>query len=228
MYYTIYKITNKINEKIYIGFHQTKDLDDGYMGSGKIIKRAIEKHGIDKFTKEYLAIFDNPEEMKDMESQIVNEDFLIREDTYNLKVGGDGGFDFVNKSLTIEERSNRGRKGAKSFKKRLKEDHQFFIEHSKRRREYMKIFYEDDREKNLHFADANNQREAVEKSKTPEARKKQKESHKRIKHQQCKNNSQYGTCWMYSTEEQKNVKAKPDEIEKYIELGYVKGRKMNF
>ena len=28
MSYTIYKITNKINSKIYIGSHKTKNLDD--------------------------------------------------------------------------------------------------------------------------------------------------------------------------------------------------------
>ena len=37
MFYTIYKITNKINGKIYIGKHQTKDPYDLYYGSGKAI-----------------------------------------------------------------------------------------------------------------------------------------------------------------------------------------------
>lgn len=34
-YYTIYKTTNLINGKIYIGKHQTKDPYDSYLGSGK-------------------------------------------------------------------------------------------------------------------------------------------------------------------------------------------------
>jgi hypothetical protein len=49
MYYTIYKITNKINGKHYVGKHQTMNLSDDYMGSGKLIKRAIEKHRCGKF-----------------------------------------------------------------------------------------------------------------------------------------------------------------------------------
>ena len=37
-YYGIYKITNKVNGKMYIGQHITDDLDDGYLGSGKVIR----------------------------------------------------------------------------------------------------------------------------------------------------------------------------------------------
>ena len=40
-YYYIYQITNLVNNKIYVGVHKTKDLNDGYMGSGKVIISAI-------------------------------------------------------------------------------------------------------------------------------------------------------------------------------------------
>lgn len=70
IYYTVYKVTNKVNGKVYIGTHKTKNLNDGYMGSGKYLKRSIENHGIDNFEKEILFVYDNPEEMYDKENEI--------------------------------------------------------------------------------------------------------------------------------------------------------------
>jgi hypothetical protein len=73
-------------------------MDDGYMGSGKILKRAIQKNGLENFQKTILEIFDNQEQMYQREEEIVNEEFLLREDTYNLRRGGSGGFDYINKN----------------------------------------------------------------------------------------------------------------------------------
>ena len=55
-FYIVYKITNQINGKFYIGVHATSDVNDGYMGSGKYLKRAQNKHGIENFTKEILLL----------------------------------------------------------------------------------------------------------------------------------------------------------------------------
>lgn len=107
-YYLIYKITNLVNNKIYIGAHETMDKDDSYMGSGKYLKRAQQKYGIDKFKKEILFECDSRESMFLKETEIVDEEFVARLDTYNLKVGGDGGWDFCNlngKRISIENQN---------------------------------------------------------------------------------------------------------------------------
>jgi len=74
--------------------HQTKNLDDGYMGSGKLLKRAIDKHGLDNFVKEILHVFDNSSDMIAKEAELVKCD----KSTYNLCEGGKGGFGYINKN----------------------------------------------------------------------------------------------------------------------------------
>jgi len=96
-YYYLYKITNLVNTKIYVGVHKTSNLEDGYMGSGKVINRAIEKHGIENFQKDVLEFFETAEAMYAREKEIVTDEFLLREDVYNLRRGGNGGFDYINK-----------------------------------------------------------------------------------------------------------------------------------
>jgi hypothetical protein len=110
-HYLIYKITNTIDRKIYVGKHKTTDVDDNYMGSGKYIHRAISKYGIENFTKEILFQFDNEADMNAKEAEIVTEEFCLREDTYNIALGGKGGWDvtksktaFLGKTHSIETR----------------------------------------------------------------------------------------------------------------------------
>lgn len=42
LFYVVYKTTNVITGEYYIGKHVTRDLSDGYLGSGTIFKRAVE------------------------------------------------------------------------------------------------------------------------------------------------------------------------------------------
>ena len=91
MYHTVYLITNKVNGKKYIGKHSTEDLYDSYMGSGKLIRFAIKKHGPKNFVKEILFVFDNKEDMEAKEKELVNESVIECNSFYNLAPGGQGG-----------------------------------------------------------------------------------------------------------------------------------------
>lgn len=95
MYY-IYKVTNKITRQFYIGVHKTENPDDGYYGSGIRIKRAVRKYGKDGFTKEILYGFVNRNDAYSKEKELL-ELVLDNELCYNLKEGGIGGWEYVNK-----------------------------------------------------------------------------------------------------------------------------------
>jgi hypothetical protein len=60
-YFFVYKTTNKKNGKFYIGIHSTNDLNDGYLGSGTILKSSIKKNGKENFKLEYLEFFEKSE-----------------------------------------------------------------------------------------------------------------------------------------------------------------------
>lgn len=51
-YFFIYKTTNLINGKYYIGMHATNNLEDDYLGSGTYLRRSVKKHGKESFKKE--------------------------------------------------------------------------------------------------------------------------------------------------------------------------------
>ena len=103
MKYIIYITTNNINNKIYIGVHSTETpyKFDGYLGCGAFINKpssynkgkthfhnAILKYGKNSFIRKTLMVFDSLEEALKYENIIVNDDFVRRNDTYNMTIGG--------------------------------------------------------------------------------------------------------------------------------------------
>jgi len=108
LFYLIYKITNNINGKYYIGKHKTRNINDDYMGSGKYLKAAIKKYGVENFKKEILHFLDSEEEMNAKEKELV----VISEQTYNLCPGGQGGFTYIHNLPNAKENLMKGRAAA--------------------------------------------------------------------------------------------------------------------
>lgn len=86
----VYKITNKVNGKSYIGKRVSDHFDDKYWGSGKLIKRAISKYGLSNFDREILQWARNREELESLEIENIAKYNSITEG-YNLTEGGSGG-----------------------------------------------------------------------------------------------------------------------------------------
>ena len=62
MLHFTYQTKNMLNEKNYVGIHSTKNLNDGYLGSGIALQKAIRKYGKENFTMIPLAFFDSRNE----------------------------------------------------------------------------------------------------------------------------------------------------------------------
>lgn len=96
MFYTVYKVTNKHNNKIYIGVHKTADVNDSYLGSGKLIKAAVKKYGTAAFIKEVISIHEDLEDALQKEKALVDTIFVRDTSNYNIAVGGGLGGESLN------------------------------------------------------------------------------------------------------------------------------------
>jgi hypothetical protein len=126
MRYIIYKITNQINEKYYIGRHATKNVNDSYMGSGIGIINAIKKYGKENFTKEIIAETDSRDALWELEKEIVNKDVVKDPMSYNNAYGGKHylhGLKQYDYDAFIKHQSRAGQQYAKTFTGKDKEWH---------------------------------------------------------------------------------------------------------
>lgn len=214
LFYTVYKITNKINNKIYIGCHITTNPNDDYIGSGKHLLRAVRKYGGENFAKEILHVFDTADEMFAKESELVNEEFVARKDTYNIKLGGSGGWDYINANPKIKNKAILTRSlSLKNNQKCILNGRHWGETVVKHKLGIHNPIYNELRQIwcKKAFKDKHHTEET-----------KRKIGEKNSKHQSGKNNSQYGTIWITNGTE--NKKIQKEELDKWVSLGYHKGR----
>jgi hypothetical protein len=199
-YYYIYKTTNLINGKYYYGMHCTDNLNDGYIGSGTILKRSINKHGKENFKTEILEFLPSKEMLIKREKDIINEEVLNDPNSMNLQHGGGGGLS------TDEHRKKFHAAGGRSVWMMFHDIH----------RERMKTDMEY-REKVLIKIRPN--LDWTGKKHNEETKKKMSD----LKKGTCygENNTQFGTCWITDGIDSKKIKK--DDV---LPEGWKLGRKM--
>ena len=85
-----YQTICALNGHYYLGVHSTEDLDDGYLGSGLELKRAIKAHGKGAFSRHDVAFFDTRDEAYEWESRVVTPEVVADPRSYNRRLGGAG------------------------------------------------------------------------------------------------------------------------------------------
>lgn len=108
-YFIIYKTTCKVDNRFYIGSHKiiNDNLEDGYLGSGVKLRKAIEDHGVENFYREIL------DESRDQKSALILESSYIKKHFYdplclNLNPTGNGGDKGLYRLKPIIQIDNKG------------------------------------------------------------------------------------------------------------------------
>ena len=204
----IYKTTCNVTGRWYIGMHSTTKLEDGYMGSGKILRYSIRKYGVENHTKEILEFFETREELILREQEIVTKELISDGKCMNLREGGTGGW------ASKEVQLKCSNAGGDTTSQKIKNDDVF-------RLKFSSII--SDTLKNQYKNKIRNGFSGVRFNETHSEETKQKMSEKRKGLGTGESNSQYGTCWI--TKDGVNKKIKKEDLETYLNEGWVKGRK---
>ena len=203
--------------------HKTDDLDDGYLGSGTYFRRALEKYGEENFEREILEYCNSDEEMHSAEARYITEDVVNDKSSYNLKLGGYGGWDYINKNLlTDEERKRRGKLSRVVFKEKLKDP------------EYYEKWRHAVTKANASSSKRNKASESLKQhwkihggaftGRHHKESTKKKIGEVTSKAQKGTGNSQYGTCWISNTLIKKSIRIKKEFLIDYIAEGWIKKR----
>lgn len=192
----IYKITNLINNKIYVGkFNLQRNAKsvkfENYWGSGKLIKYAIKKHGKENFKKEIIENCVTKEELIEKERYWIKELNSFRPVGYNIGTGGEGQDNFTHhpdRELIFKKigLANSNRKVSKETRLKLSESH-----------------------KGKSFI-------------TEEGRKRLSEAKKGVKNPKT-GDSRRGLKWIFNGSERKLVSA--EELQAYLDSGWLEGVK---
>jgi hypothetical protein len=195
--------------------HSTSNLEDNYIGSGKRLWLSIRKHGRENHTKEILEFFNDREELKRREKEIVNEQFITDPMCMNLMQGGEGGMSYLDKEIfrkihkasrdAFSENLRSGTlKNGRDAKEFLSELHK--IAHKKKPKSSYGTW------KGKHLSEEHRKTIAKNNSQLQKGEK----------------NSQFGKVWIFHEEKRETKAVKREELDSYLLQGWIKGRKRIF
>jgi hypothetical protein len=106
-YFIVYKTTNLVNGKFYVGKHQTKKINDGYIGDGirrqssailhTPLHNAVKKYGYDNFKRDTLEFCKDKYHLNEKEIWWILElQATDKKIGYNITNGGEGGDTLTN------------------------------------------------------------------------------------------------------------------------------------
>ena len=124
--YIVYETTNLINGKYYIGVHHINE--SNYLGSGNLIKKAINKYGKENFIRETLKEFNNHIDAYNYEKSIVDLKIVNNFNCYNIMEGGRNPPTIYGKKHTDESKkkmskAQKGKKHTEETKKKISDNH---------------------------------------------------------------------------------------------------------
>ena len=201
-YHFIYKTTNVLSGKYYIGMHSTDNLEDGYLGSGTRLRYSINKHGKENHKLDILEFCESRELLKEREEEIVSLNEIAKKDCINLKVGGYGGLSDEEHHQNFIEAGKQNLINTKEKREASLKITRSSLEYKEKMRKMKKEYYE------------NNVGTFKGKKHSDETKMKmRKPKNKR------ESNSQFGSRWI--TNEKENIKLYPNQ---FIPEGWRLGR----
>lgn len=209
-FHFIYRTTNLLNGRYYVGLHSTDKVDDDYIGSGKRFWNEVNKYGRENFKREIVEFFPSRRELKARERDLVNEEMLNDPLCMNLKLGGEGGWDHI----TSAQQSENGKKGNAKMRILREEDSEWV----KAMRHAMSVgistaYREGRRTPTPHDWTGRSHSEET-KAKIGEAARVRSAG---------SGNSQFGTCWVIK--DGSPIKIKKELLDEMLLCGYRRGRK---
>lgn len=145
--YYIYKLTNKLNGKMYVGQHKVRKNETfrEYMGKGSAIKEAIKQYGRSNFSKEIIEeIYDEPsrKQVSEKERYWIAELNTMEPNGYNRNPGGIGGCTKESAKKVVATKKARGYKHSEETKRKMSsaaKGRRFSDEHRKHLNEHHRL-----------------------------------------------------------------------------------------